>query len=286
MGPATYNFSSQLSGAGGAQLLARSGAHSLTLNLQLDMTGQTGQIHGDINGGAWDAALTANMTPVWTAQNPSPLAGSYTMILSPETGAVGAPGGYGYGVGAVNKLGVLSMAGSLSDGATFSASAPVSVGGQWPLYIYSASGKDSVLGWVSVGNGLSGANISWTKAAGKGPLYAAGFSSILQLAGSPWQAPASKSVALSFTNPAVILSGGNLAEASTNAVTVQNFLTYSGPNLTLTIRPSNGSFSGSFTSPGAGAKQTILGAVLQNDDRALGFFPGTNGSGAVLLEGQ
>jgi hypothetical protein len=47
-GPNTYNFSSQFSGAGSAQVLARSGAHTVTLNLQLDMTGQSGQILGDV----------------------------------------------------------------------------------------------------------------------------------------------------------------------------------------------------------------------------------------------
>jgi hypothetical protein len=285
MGPSAYTFSSQFTSAGGAQFQAKSGAQSVTVTLQLDMTGQTGQIQGDVNGGAWDAALTANIAPGWTAQNPSPLAGSYTMVLPWGTTA-GTAGGDGYGVGTVNKLGVLSMAGALADGATFSAAAPVSQGGQWPLYVYAASGKDSVLGWVTVSNGLSSTNISWSKAAGQGPLYAAGFSNVLQVVGSPWQAPAKQTAALTLTNPAVILSGGNLPESLTTPVTLQNFLTYTGTNLTLSIQPGNGSFSGWFTSPVTGGKETILGVILQNDSRALGFFPGTNESGAVLLEGQ
>jgi hypothetical protein len=286
MGPSVYNFSSQFTTTGGAQCQAKSGGHSLTVNLQLDMTGQTGQIQGDVNGGTWDAPLTADVAPAWTAQNPSPLAGSYTLVLPWEPGIVDTAGGDSYGVGTVNKQGVLSMAGALADGATFSVAAPVSQGGQWPFYVYAASGKDSVLGWVSVNNGLMGANVSWSKAAGKAPLYAAGFSNVLQLVGSPWQAPAKQSAALTLTNPAVILSGGNLTEAQTNPVTLQNFLTYAGTNLTLSIHPANGSFSGWFTSPGAAGRQTISGVVLQNDGRARGLFHGTNESGAVLLEGQ
>jgi hypothetical protein len=281
MGASTYNFSSQFTGAGGAQFAAKSGAQSLSMNLQLDVTGQTGKILGDVNGGAWDSALAANIQPVWTAQHPSPLAGgSYTMVLPLETG------GDGYGVGSVNKQGVLSVAGTLADGATFSASAPVSQGGQWPFYAYAAAGNDSVLGWVTVSNGLIGTNVIWSKAAGKGPLYTAGLSNVLQLLGSPWQPPAKQTPALTLTNPVVILSGGNLPETLTSPVTLQNFLTYAGPNLSLSIQPANGSFSGWFISPAASGKQTISGVVLQDEGRALGLFRGTNQSSPVLLEGQ
>jgi len=286
MGASVYTFNSQFSGSGGAQTLAKSGAHGLAVNLQLDMTGQSGQIIGDVNGGAWDAALTANVAPTWTAQNPSPLAGSYTFVLPWQSGIVGAPGGDSYAVGTINKQGVLSMAGALADGATFSASAPVSQGGLWPFYVYAASGKDTVLGWVSVGNGLSGTNISWSKLAGKAALYQAGFNNTLAVEGSRWLAPAAKSSALTLTDPSVVLSGGNLPEPLVGSVTLQNFLTYSGTGLSLSIRPSNGSFSGWFTSPGASSKQTISGVVLQNQGLARGFFSGTNTSGSVLLEGQ
>jgi hypothetical protein len=286
MGSSAYNFSSQFNSAGGAQFQAKSGAHSLTVNLQLDMTGQTGLIQGDVNGGAWDAALEADFQPAWTAQNPSPLVGSYTVVLPWETGAAGMPGGNSYAAGTVSKEGVLSMAGALADGATFSVSAPVSQSGRWPFYFYAAAGDDSVLGWVSVNNGLFGTNVSWSKAAGKRPLYAAGFSNVLQVVGSPWQTPAKRAAALALTDPTVILSGGNLPETLTSPVTLQNFLTFAGTNLSLSIRPANGSFSGWFMSPGARARTTISGVVLQNEGRALGSFTGTNESGGVLLEGQ
>jgi hypothetical protein len=286
MGPTTYNFSSQFSGAGGAQVVAKSGAASLSVNLQLDMTGQSGQIRGDVNGGAWDAPLAANVAPVWTLQNPSPLAGNYTLILPWQSGNVGASGGDSYGVGTVNKQGVLSMGGALADGATFTASAPVSQGGQWPFYVYAASGKDTVLGWLSVGNGLSGTNISWSKAAGKAPLYQGGFNNILQAEGSLWEVPGKESAALTLTNPAVFLTGGNLTEPLMGLVTLQNFLTYAGTDLSLSVHAGNGSFSGWFSSPGLVGKQTFSGVVLQNEGRARGFFPGTNASGSVLLQGQ
>jgi hypothetical protein len=162
----------------------------------------------------------------------------------------------------------------------------VSQSGLWPFYVYAASGKDTVLGWVSVGNGLSGTNISWTKAPGKSSLYAGGFNNALQLEGSIWEAPAKGAPALILANPAVVLSGGNLPEPLTGPVTLQDFLTYAGTGLTLSIHPANGTFSGWFTSPGAADRQSISGVVLQNESRARGFFPGTSASGSVLLEGQ
>jgi hypothetical protein len=280
MGPSTYNFSSQFSGAGAAQVQAKSGAKSLTLNLQLDMTGQTGQILGDVNGGAWDAPLSADIAPVWSSKIPSPLAGSYTMFLAWESG------GDGYGAGTVSKQGVLTLAGALADGVSFSASAPVSQDGQWPFYAYAAAGKDSVLGWVSVGNGLTGTNVTWSKPSGKGPLYVAGFTNALQLAGSPWQPPARKSSALILANPVVTLSNGGLPEPLTTGVALQNYLSYTATNLTLNINASSGSFSGWFESPGSKRRQTVSGVVLQNTGSARGFFQGANESGAVLLQDQ
>jgi hypothetical protein len=281
MGPSTYSFSSQFSVAGLAQVQARSGKQSLTVNLQLDITGQTGQILGDINGGAWDAALAANIAPVWTSQNLAPLAGSYTMAM-----VLPLESGDSYGAGTVNKQGVLTLTGALADGVTFSESAPVSRDGQWPFYVYDAAGKDSVLGWVSVGNGLTGTNVTWSKAAGKGPLYAAGFTNVFEVMGSPWQAPGSKTSALTLTDPIVIVSGGGLPEPLTISVALQNYLTYSATNLTLSINESSGKFSGWFDSPGTGHRQTVSGVVLQNLGSARGFFQGTNESGAVLLKGQ
>jgi hypothetical protein len=280
MGPSAFSFSSKFSAAGGAQVPVGSGPHLMTLNLQLDITGETGQILGDVNGGAWDAALVANIAPTWTSTSPSPLAGNYTMVLPWNAG------GDSYGAGAVSKLGVLTIAGTLADGATFTQSAPVSQDGQWPFYVYAAVGKDSILGWVSVSNGLSATNVTWSKAAGKGPLYGAGFTNSFQLTGSPWLAPARKEPALSLHSPAVMISGGGLPESLTIDTALENYLTYAATNLSLSINAASGKFSGWFDNPDTGKRNTISGVVLQNAGSACGFFQGTNESGAVLLQGQ
>jgi len=290
LGPSNYTFSSQFDGTGAAQVLAKSGASTLTLNLQLDLTNQSGEITGIVtNSGAWEAALTADLAPTWTARNPSPFAGNYTMALPWITGteATNEPGGDSYAVGTVSDLGVLRLAGALADGAPFSVSAPVSTNGDWPFYVYAESGQDTVVGWVTVSNGLSGSNISWSKKAGKGPLYVGGFSNILQLIGSPWHAPTAASPVLTnLFSPVLSLSGGDLPQALSIPVTNKNDLTYSATNASLTISAPSGKFSGWFDNPVSRKKTVFSGVVLTNEVSARGFFLGTNQSGAVLLQNQ
>jgi len=279
MGSNAYVFNAQFSPGGAAQVEAKNGAKSLALNLQLDISGQSGRIYGDVNGGAWDAPLAGDLAPAWTAQKPSPLAGRYTMALPWETGTLNTPGGDSWAVVTVNDMGILTTRGVLADGAAFSASAPVSKDGQWPFYAYSAAGKDTVLGWVSVGaDGLAGSNVGWSKAGG--------FTNVLQLVGSPWQGPAATTPALNLANSVLLLAGGNLPEELAEAVTLRQSLSYGATNVSLSINPAAGNFSGWFVNPGTGGKLTMSGVVLQNQDSARGFFAGTNGSGAVLLENQ
>jgi len=287
MGSSNYSFASQFSGSGAASFQAGTGASSLTVNLQLDITNLAGQILGDVNGGTWDSPLLANLAPVWTAKNPSPFARSYTMSLPWETGTdTNDTAGDSYGAGTLSPLGVLTMAGSLSDGVAYSATAPVSQNGQWPFYAYAAAGKDYVLGWVTVSNGLSGTNISWNKLPGKGPLYPAGFSTVLQLSGSPWQAPLRGASALSVTNPSVTLSGGNLPLVLNIPIATQTSLAFGATNVSLSINSATGAFSGWFESPGSRKQMPIFGVVLSNEDIARGFFLGSDESGPVLLQGQ
>jgi hypothetical protein len=283
MGPNAYTFNSKFSTAGLAQgVPARHGANSLTVNLKLDMSGVTGQITGDVQGETWDAPLRADIAPVWTAKNHSPLkGGKFTVSLPWDTGTVAESGGDGYGVATVSATGELTLAGALADGASYSRSAPISTNSEWPFYAYAAAKKDTVLGWVSVSSsGLTGTNISWSKPAGSAPLYESGFTNYLQITSSPWAAPGRKSEALDLPSPVVTLTGD--VNVTTN-VTLKNYLSYTATNLSLTIRPSTGVFTGWFDNPVTGRKETMTGVVLQDASSARGFFLESNYSGAVLL---
>ncbi|MGA2749442.1 MAG: hypothetical protein ABSG59_11755 [Verrucomicrobiota bacterium] len=284
----SYSFTGQFGGTGIVQVQAKAAKQPpLTVNLALDMTGVSDEIHGDVSNGVWDSQLSADLAPVFTTKAPSPLAGGYTLCLPWSSGIVSTPGGDGYGVVTVSPLGVASVAGSLADGVAFSQSAPISKYDNWPFYTYISSGGDTVIGWIGVStNGLAGTNTSWSKAPGKGPYYAAGFTNILQLLGSTYVVPKKNATVLSLTSPTVTISGGDLAESLTNSVTQKSETYSAGTNATLTISTGNGSFSGKFYDPNTRKAQTFNGVVLQNQGAARGYFLGTNESGAVLLEGN
>jgi hypothetical protein len=281
MGPTTYTFSSQFLGSGYQQVKAVSGKQSLTVTLQLDLSGASGQIVGDVNGGSWDSALSANLTPAWTAKNPSPYAGNYTIVIIPgDTNTMGDS----YGVVKVSKLGAVSVTGTLADGMAFNQATSVSTNGQLPFYAYAPGGKDTVMGWVdfNADGELSGNYILWSKAPTKGRYYGSGFESVHQIIGSVYEAPAKNAPVLDLVNPYIFLSGGGLLDTVTPAVPSKNNLSYVSGGITLTINPSTGVFSGKI---GLG-KPAVSGVVLQKQNSARGFFLGTSESGDVLLQGN
>jgi hypothetical protein len=289
LGPESYGFSSKFDGSGGGQAVAKHGSKMLGVSLQLDTTGGTDRITGQVGKLGWNAQLWADLGLTWTAKKPSPLAGRYTASL-PWTNVDGLSAGDSYATATVNKLGLLSAIGGLADGATFSQSAPVSKYGQWPFYAYIGSGKDLILGWVAVSsNGLSSTNVVWTKGTNNGRYYNEGFTNVLQLIGSPYQAPSNNAPALELTNPVVVLSGADLPQTLTNAVTLgQNQMSYTSSGVTLNIKAAVGSFNGRLFNTSTGKIEKMSGVVLQNTNSARGFFlgTGTNESGGVLLRGN
>ena len=309
MGPTNYTFSgsgsNKFNSTNAVQVIAKHGGQSLTVHLQLvDTADGTAGVQGYVSNETWVAQLQGDLKPVWTAKNPSPYAGRYTMVLT-NGGTNSAPGGDSYGCLTVSKPGIVSVAGNLADGKAFSQSVPISTNGLWPFYTYVAGG-DCLLGWIAFQNSDSGwiafqssdlrpitigqTNLLWSKASSsKDRYYPAGFTNILNLAGAPYSVPGRNSSGLSLTDPVVILSGGGLVSAETKPVVYNGKLKYSTNNLTLSINPTVGSFTGRFQDPEDGPSIKMDGVVLQNQDGGggFGFFLGTNGeSGAVLLQSQ
>jgi uncharacterized repeat protein (TIGR02543 family) len=284
-----YAFSSTFPATGPAQVVAKHGSQSLTATLNLDLTDPDGQVTGDVSDGVWDSPLLGNVAPNWTRKNSSPFAGQYTMVVSsPNTNTV--PVGDSYGSLNVSKQGVLSVAGKLADGNVFNQSVPVSTNGLWPFYTYVAKGNDVLLGWVAMQqNDLAAeTNIFWGKAASlKDPYYPDGFTNAFDLTASSYAVPGKGATTLSLTSPVLTLTGGGLTEALSNSITYKGKQVYAGSNLTLSINPALGSFTGSFENPADGASLKLNGVVLQNQESAFGFFLGTNNeSGTVFLQSQ
>jgi hypothetical protein len=276
MGPVSYPFTSKFLPNGTAAFAARHGSSTLDVSLLLDMSDATGQVHGTVSNAAWSVQLQGDLAPTWTAKNPSPLTGRYTMAILPDT----LVSGYSYGSAVVGEGGRVSVAGRLADGATFSQSVPISKAGEWPFYASAAAGRDLILGWavfqpneVGVTN-ISGTNF-WSKKVG-GLYYTAGFTNNnFDLIGSPYVAPKAGAKVLNLTNAVVTFNG-----ASPITVTNSGNLTYKGEDFSITIKPATGNFSGRL------GPILLNGVVLQNQDDAYGFFLGTNESVGILIQAQ
>ena len=267
MGPTNYTFSgsgsNKFNSTNAVQVIAKHGGQSLTVNLQLvDTADGTAGVQGYVSNETWVAQLQGDLKPVWTAKNPSPYAGRYTMVLT-NGGTNSVPGGDSYGCLTVSKPGILSVAGNLADGKAFSQSVPISTNGLWPFYTYVAGSGDFLLGWIAFQSSDSGwiafqssdlrpitigqTNLLWSKAPPpKTAIIPPGSPILLNLAGAPYAVPGRNSSGLSLTDPVVILSGGGLVSAETKPVVYNGKLKYSTNNLTLSINPTVGSFTGQF----------------------------------------
>jgi len=318
MGPTNYTFGGSkfdlsadaTTGVTTAQttVIAKHGRDSLTVNLQLGQQAGTGwnAVQGTVSNETWLAASTLQGDQdSWTAKNPATsYEGRYTMVLTNSgSNSVSLPGGDSYGLISVSKMGVLSVAGKLADGFAFSQSVPISQDGHWPFYTYVPGGKDFLMGWVYFQQNtlnttrqftISGNNIFWNKDPfSKDLFYPAGFASnTFDLVGYPYLNPGRVEgfVLPDPTNAMVILTNGGLS-FSNIPVAYNGKLMYSSENLTLSINPTVGSFTGRFENPGGGPAIKLSGVAVQSpaDDGAFegafGFFLGIDGqSGAVILQ--
>jgi hypothetical protein len=290
-----YPFSSQFNVAQSATAFATNGTNVLTVALQVGKSSLPDKATGSVTNAKFNASLVAYHTPPWTASQPAPQAGSYTLVLPGNASAAASPGGDSYGTVTVDMLGNLTAAGTLADNLAFSQSVPLSKEGQWPLYFTPAGVPQSLLGTVTFDtNGLGGrpaqfkGSVTWIRAAGPGTLYTNGFTNTSGLLGSTYSAPYQTTNGLALSNPSVTLSGGNLPAEVSDPVSLLGLESYqtADKSLTLTIAPASGSFTFQYVAPGTTKKVTGAGVVLQNQGQARGFFLGTNQSGAVLLQGN
>jgi hypothetical protein len=294
--PTTVKF-----GVGGqVQFTVPTKQNTLTFNLQLDI-GDPGsqQITGTVSNGTWTAGLTADRA-VFNATGNTAVnyEGRYTLAIAGAEDGATSPGGFGCATLSVNSAGLITMAGNLADGTSINQSVSVSKDGRWPFYAsYSsppAGNGGAVLSWITFSNlpaSELGGTMYWFRPAGKTPsVYQSGFTNMASIVGSAYN-PTDKPL-LALANGQVTLDGGDLPFAITNQITLSPSGTITVPRtaentnkLALTITKTTGAISGSFANP-FNPKRTITvkGVLLQNQTNAVGYFLGTNQSGAFLLE--
>jgi hypothetical protein len=274
------------------QTLTRPKQTSVSLNLQLDLTGGQ-QVTGTVQAAGWGAELLGYRVSFDAKTNPAP-SGNYTMVVGSSANTAEAPAGYSFGTVAVAAGGQVTFKGTLADGTT---AMPVvlslSPNGLWPFCVSLYQGNGLMIGWVGLTNQtLASGDMAWVKAGGAGGKnYPDGFAFESEASGCKYVAPAAGHPLLNWSNGVVRLEGGGLTKSLTNTITVnaKNQVQVTGANtdkLTLTLTPATGLFSGSFQPPGATKPVVFNGVVLSGLEWAGGFFLGTNQTGTVSIGKQ
>ncbi len=302
--PLAGKFDSDLSGQGKLSTPAarkRNGVVIDTFDVEviLDLasgTVITGSVSSHTNG--WVSTFEANRT-VYSQNIPAPMKSLYTLVL-PPSGQPDEPGGYGFFCLNLQANGMIKptakslyMIGDDTDTETSPtrctlASAGVSELGKFPFYApayYDPSAKTfggSVWGWLYFTNGTVGGDLHQTKLSGVSatvsPLYPAGFANTVTIQGSGFT---NTTPLLNITSGMITFEGGVLTSpvATNFTLSASGKATFaSGHNLnaiSLTVG-SAGQIIGEFEAI-AGVTSTktwFQGAVLQNQKKAYGFFPG------------
>jgi lysyl endopeptidase len=285
-GPAHYPLRGKFNPAGDVQLLAHAGrSNTVTLRLHLDITNGTERITGTVEGGGWTAGVLADRG----VSAVPPQAGRYTMVFPGKAGSATEPGGDSYATVSVSKTGHVQLSGLLADGTRFSQGSVVSKYGQWPLYVPLSGSGGFVQCWASFTNlaeaDLAG-ELAWVKPASTAKYYPGGFSFQTPLSGSLYTHPAAGQAMLSFTNAALVLTGGSPDQSLTKDFTLSPKSQVSIPadKFRLTFTPATGLFRGSVPDLNTLKPIAFSGVVLPNQNRGSGSFLGGGLSGRAVLE--
>ncbi|MEQ1858604.1 MAG: Ig-like domain-containing protein [Chthoniobacteraceae bacterium] len=271
--------------------IARAGKSPLSVSLAVDNSGSSPALTGLVSDGTTTFAIGAGQA-TYSASNPAPQAGRYTVIFPSGDNSAGIPQGDGYATLNVSKSGVATFAGTLGDGTAFTYASPIVKGDTLP--ILAAPGTARLAGNAIFDGDLSlgtlGGTLAWTKSARSGDLtYPGGFATELALVGGRYRAPVSgeRVLALNVSRGKADVELG-LASPITKLITVSasNTVTVVAPGtdkLTMTFAASNGIFSGSFIDAVSGAKRTFKGAVLQSQNAGAGHFRAGTATGYVAI---
>jgi hypothetical protein len=161
LGGLTYSLAGvfDISGNASATILrAGAGLSNLTAVMHLDLINGTRQITGAISsttsGNAWTAPLVGDR-----ATNAFPQLAEVILLILPGLSA-NSPTNYGSASGRVVN-GVLSLSGTLGDGAAIAQTMPISKDGNVPLYVNLYNNSGLLEGWINLAGGVVTGNLTW-----------------------------------------------------------------------------------------------------------------------------
>ncbi len=293
MAARTFPLSGQFTTEGEfSAIVPRLSQSSLSISLQVDMSGTNNFLTGQISSGTWTAQLLANRS-VFSKTNPPPQAGEkYTVTFPGSPDSRSEPGGDGYGTVTVDNSGNIMFAGKLGDGTAVSQKAFLSREGQWPFYISLYAGRGLVIGWLTLSNqpqsDINGL-VEWFKLPRPFTgLYESGFAIQSDAVGSRYLFTNGVPILpLNGGNGQIVLENGSLTQPITNSFALDSANRIStADKLTLTFTSASGLFRGTAVDLETGRSIPFSGAVLQKQNRGAGLFRLSEQTGRVILEPQ
>jgi len=296
LGGSTYSVSGSLN-TQSAPISRGSSLSPLTLFLQADPVTAGGMVFGQVSAVGWTAQVVAFRAAYSSSKTACPYAGSYTLIMPPDSTNLKGPGGYSSGSAKVDTSGNVQFSGVLADGTAISQTTTLSTNGYWPLFASARSGGEFAIGWMQYTNGpqpsvgaAAGNSFLWVKVAGADAAsYTGGFTNGSTVRGSSFTAQRT-GIPLVGQSPGnlfeLILSGGGISPPLTNYFVLgSNNSVPSIPGVSLSFSASSGVFSGS-RSTATGYKAVFGGAVSQTAGNGFGYCLGSSSnanSGVVML---
>jgi hypothetical protein len=210
----------------------------------------------------------------------APQAGEFTFAIAPQTSsAIGE--GFGVGTVRVTEAGGVTVSGTMPNGTAFSESTALYSQQYFPIVPRFGS-RDGLVGWMtfSTNHNTFEGSVRWIS-----DMFTNAFGEAGQVTGLRFIAPASSLPVLSWTNGFLQLAGGDIEEALEIPVSLDGANIVVGTNdvnLQLTSG-TDGQITGTFTHPASQAVAPVNAVFLQESNIAVGFFPGTNRSGALRL---
>lgn len=234
---------------------------------------------GTVATADWEAEASLARA-VFSAQEPCPLAGTYTVILPPDEANADAPFGYGFLTTTIAANGNFTAAGRLADGTAVTVSATTSGDGNIPLYASLYADKGSLLGWLNVIDERVAGVVSWIKPATKSGSYREGFTLTIECLGGLYD----KTQPTLPTEAVLILNGANLADAIevTMHVGARSRITARTPGALVQIT-ATGVFTGSVINPQTRRPIIFSGVLDQAAQAGFGSFQAGGLSGEVFL---
>lgn len=287
IGGKSYAFTGKFDDSGVSTVTVKRGTMaSLVLRLQLDLAGGD-RLRGQVTIGSASSELAADRA-VFTVSSKCAYAGTYSFLIPPSEDLTGSPAGYGFGTAKVGPLGGVVWSGTLADGTKLVQNSYISRQGNWPLYATPYTGRGLVMSWMRGDRGTLGGQVLWAKPQGVSAAYAAGFTNVVEAAGSTYTAgnTSKRLVELSSGQGNLIFARGGLNTSFTNSVMLglnRRMTTLFGSPMSVTVYPASGLFRGTIRSPETGKSLAFQGMLLQEANLGAGFFLNGNSSGQVYL---